>query len=124
MELDEAFEFMHQKAHEAMKEFDKLAKNNQRDKAFTYLMQAENWVQVADWLTELADRREADRWIPVSEKLPPVNSEVIVTDRNVLTSYQATYVGNDYWECDNGTFNDRIVAWKWFPETYKEREDK
>ena len=33
--------------------------------------------QLAKWLTELAERREADRWIPVSERTPddlePVN---------------------------------------------------
>lgn len=26
--------------------------------------------QLAEWLTELQERREADRWIPVSERLP------------------------------------------------------
>ena len=29
--------------------------------------------QLADLLTELAERREADRWIPVSERLPNRN---------------------------------------------------
>lgn len=73
-------------------------------------------------ITALTEKVQ-DQWIPVSKKLPPVNSEVIVTDRDVLTSYQATYVGNGYWECDNGLFNDRIVAWKWFPEPYNESEN-
>lgn len=38
---------------------------------------AKDHEQLAAWLEELAERREADRWIPVSEKLPddlePVN---------------------------------------------------
>lgn len=28
---------------------------------------------LAEWLTELQERREADRWIPVSERLPEIN---------------------------------------------------
>lgn len=96
-----------------------LGKDNQPISDLYYALQI-----AVDSIEELKERREADKWILVSKKLPPVNSEVIVTDRDVLTSYQATYVGNGYWECDNGTFNDRIVAWKWFPETYKESENK
>ena len=60
MEIDKAIEFMYQKAHEAHEEFDKFAKNNQRDKAFECLTQAEDWVQIADWLTELEGYKETE----------------------------------------------------------------
>jgi len=64
------------------------------------------------------------RWIPVSERLPEKYEEVIVTDVEVSDTYQSQYIGNGYWECDNGAFTNRIIAWMPLPEPYKaESED-
>jgi hypothetical protein len=59
-------------------------------------------------------------WIPVSEGLPKLYEEVIVTDIETSDTYLARYIGNEYWECDNGTFKNRIIAWQLKPKPYKE----
>ena len=59
------------------------------------------------------------KWIPVSERLPEINKEVIVTDIEVSDTYISYYLGNNYWQCDNGTYEDRIIAWMPLPEPYK-----
>lgn len=58
-------------------------------------------------------------WIPCSERLLEEHKEVIVTDIETSDTYQSQYVGNGYWECDNGLFNNRIIAWQPKPKPYK-----
>jgi hypothetical protein len=67
-----------------------------------------------------------DKWIPVSERrLPEQYKEVIVTDIETSETYLSRYIGNEYWECDNGLFKNRIIAWQPKPQPYKaESEDK
>lgn len=60
-----------------------------------------------------------DEWIPVSERLPEINKEVIVTDVETSDTYQSRYIGNGYWECDNGLFKNRIIAWQPKLKPYK-----
>lgn len=87
--------------------------------------------QLAEWLTELKERREADRWIPVSEKLPDEYGNYLV-----FTSDNDTDIGtfnpqfDDSWSlCDaNGFYWARqkgikITHWKPLPKPYKESED-
>ena len=61
---------------------------------------------------------EQTGWIPVSERLPERNKEVIVTDIETSDTYLSRYIGNGYWECDNGLFKNRIIAWMPLPEPY------
>lgn len=68
-------------------------------------------------------KRQYGVWIPVSERLPEINIDVIVTDIETTGTYSARYLGDGIWECDNGTRDDRIIAWMTFPEPYK-TEDK
>ena len=66
------------------------------------------------------------RWIPVGERLPEQLKDVIVTDIETSNTYQSRYFGNGYWECDNGYFRNRIIAWMPLPKPYEpqESEDK
>ena len=39
---------------------------------------ADEHYQLVDWLEELKQLREENRWIPVSEKLPPVEESILI----------------------------------------------
>ena len=76
----------------------------------------------ADFLALCADENGSEKpnkWSPVSEGLPEECKNVIVTDIEVSDTYQSQYMGNGYWECDNGYFRNRIIAWMPLPEPYK-----
>ena len=59
-------------------------------------------------------------WIPISDRLPEINVDVIVTDIETTGTYSAYYLGDGFWACDNGSYNNRIIAWQPFPKPYKE----
>lgn len=85
--------------------------------------------QMQDGLVLVDDRYEISivepsmEWIPVSERLPEECKNVIVTDIETSDTYQSQYMGNGYWDCDNGYFRNRIVAWMPLPEPYNEKEE-
>ena len=64
------------------------------------------------------------KWIPVSERPPEEHKEVIVTDIETSDTYMSRYIGNGYWECDNGLFKNRIIAWQPKPKPYKAESEK
>ena len=68
--------------------------------------------------------RPQGEWVSVSERLPEINVDVIVTDIETTGTYSAYYLGDGFWECDNGTHTNRIIAWMPFPEPYKEEDKK
>ena len=79
--------------------------------------------QLASWLEELKARREADRWIPVTERLPEESDFYLVT----ITDEHITYVNTLFftkrtaymWEHDK-----RIIAWKPLPKPYESEAGK
>ena len=68
-------------------------------------------------------KESKEEWIPVSEGLPERYKEVIVTDIETSDTYLSRYIGNGYWECDNGLFKNRIIAWQPKPKPYKEEKE-
>ena len=76
--------------------------------------------QLAAWLEELKQRREADRWISVKERLPEQTTAYLVTIKFT----------EDYEECimtDTVIYNikygwntaDEVIAWKPMPKPYE-----
>lgn len=75
--------------------------------------------QALDLAIKALEERPQGEWIPISERLPEINVDVIVTDIETIGTYSAYYLGNGFWECDNGQYNNRIIAWMPFPEPYR-----
>ena len=89
---------------------------------------AENDKKTAEWLTELQKRREADRWIPVSERLPEDRKKVRVTAywHERFQVMDASYYGDGVWwcvpfnNCGKHMRNDlHVIAWKPDDEPYE-----
>ena len=87
--------------------------------------------QLAEWLEELAERREADRWIPVSERLPEPNIAVLTyintgtTKTYCLANWNEFYQGWEEW-IGIKLLRDKhyiVIAWKPLPEPYKENDN-
>lgn len=84
---------------------------------------AEEYEQVAAWLEELKERREADRWIPVSERLPDKEGDYLVDRKERRLSIQHFFFGiadhRPYWsgEC-------KVYAWRPLPKHYESEDSK
>ena len=77
--------------------------------------------QLADLLTELAERREADRWIPVSERLPEYSGLYLVSIYELVTV--ANFTGTEFTDRSIPNAIREVSAWKPLPKSY-ESEDK
>ena len=78
--------------------------------------------QLAERLTELKERRDADRWIPVSERLPEDYTKVLITNEYGIVTCITwnTWYQNEY---ENAKKEYKAIAWKPLPKPY-ESEDK
>lgn len=68
---------------------------------------------------------EQARWIPVSEKLPPRDENVLAYHRNESFDYQYVSWIDDYsekWAGFIGNLSDKVLAWMPLPEPYRESE--
>lgn len=75
--------------------------------------------QLAEWLKELAERREADRWISVSERLPENDDYVLAYDNAVV--FVAWFSEKTGWHSTDNEFDKYtpIIAWQPLPEPYE-----
>ena len=97
----------------------------------TCLKRAAEHEQRAEWLTELAERREADRWISVKDKLP---EEKINPNTEDLEEVLCSTIWGDvraykfgkpihfdkphfWYAC--GIMDKYVTHWQYLPEPYK-----
>ena len=84
--------------------------------------------QLADWLTELQERREADRWnvIRTEEDLPKESDWYLVTRIFNSRKYVATVFFNEntksFYE-DSCTPLNNITHWRPLPKPYESEEE-
>lgn len=134
MEMNEAIAHAREKAEELKKDADYFdAPYGMDTSARTQRLEcAKEHEQLASWLTELAERREADRWIPVRERLPDAQEEgddfsewVLVTlyiGKNNYAVGRAYYCFSEQrWYSDRLGIGE-ITAWKPLPKPYESEE--
>ena len=92
--------------------------------------ECKRYEQLAEWLTELKARREADMWIPVSERLPEERGEYLCTLHYAVPPYHMFHPENNVYVdaisvqgFDGHTFISAVIAWKPLPEPYKENDN-
>ena len=145
--LDEAIKHCHKKAKELYDEAMFVHANPNDEKLDDCIECANEHEQLAGWLEELEARREADKWIPVSERTPddlkPVNITWINHDPTPyykeikdkpFTATGVYFNGQWYWwstTCEDilAAFSHNsddiidkdieVTAWKPLPEEYK-----
>ena len=150
MELNEAIKHCHEKAEEIRKANEEMPTDCKLSEDLCEC--ANEHEQLAAWLEELAERREAERWIPVSERLPddlePVNITWINHDPESyyadikdkpFTATGVYFNGQWYWWSTLCTdilteyshnFDDvidtsiEITHWKALPEPHESEDNK
>ena len=74
---------------------------------------------------EWCPMREADRWIPVTERLPELDTDVLITDQ-YGDVWQATYIdwcGDErFVTAEESITIEVVIAWRPLPEPYTEEE--
>ena len=108
------------KAWKEMAEVFKNAKDPEAERIFNEshcLKVAGEHERLAGLIEELKARREADRWIPISEGLPKKEGKCLVStdfgdvcEDSFVDGIFVLYLGN-------------VIAWRPLPESYKEEEN-
>lgn len=69
------------------------------------------------------DAPTINQWIPVSERLPEVGQDVIISVANGYLTWGCLYDVGYYWSCLYSLIpKDRVIAWMPLPEPYKEAD--
>lgn len=72
-------------------------------------------------MTMIEDTEKVGEWIPVSERLPELEDDVIVTCKSCRTGKK--YVSTDYRSCKTGEwsyFGEDVIAWQPLPKVFEE----
>lgn len=86
---------------------------------------SKNW-----WNTEytgVSSSENQNRWIPVSERLPERDVDVLTYHRNESYDYQYVSWIDDYsgeWAGFIGSLSDEVLAWMPLPQPYKANKER
>ena len=121
--LDEAIAHCKEKAKELSdKAYAEWGKSMSEEEAYDCNECAKDHEQLAKWLTELKERREADRWIPVTERMPNDKEEVRVTTKSGKVRQE---LWNTWYQTEYKDAKDEylVTAWKPLDKPYKKEGD-
>ena len=117
--LEQAIQHCKEKAKEILKANEEMPTDCKLSEGLCEC--AKEHEQLAAWLTELQERREADRWRPISE--PPkehdyylVTCEFEVARGTDIALFYPDRKGEEQWSLNY------VIAWKPLPEPYKEND--
>lgn len=98
-----------------------------REEAIEFIAQSvKSDVDMAKVADAIKTIEQEPRWIPVSERLPEKNVEVLATTEWGAVTIAEMYSAND-WFIHEGTTNaeiDEIVAWMPLPKPYEPQESE
>ena len=117
--LDEAISHTREKAKEILKANEEMPTDCKLSEGLCEC--AKEHEQLAEWLEELKARREADRWIPVTERLPEKKGWYEATFISVTG---ARTVGLAFYSDRVEDFAvDGVIAWKPLPKSYESEDE-
>lgn len=83
-------------------------------------------LEACDLAISALEKQEQDRWIPVTERLPELDTDVLITDQ-YGDVWQATYIdwcGDErFVTAEESITIEVVVAWRPLPEAYKAEEE-
>ena len=71
------------------------------------------------------EKQEKDRWIPVTERLPELGVDVLITDEygDVLQATYTEWLGSEsFISAEESIIIEDVIAWRPLPEAYTEEE--
>jgi len=84
------------------------------------------WFDVHEALYEIAEVLKKRQWIPVSERLPKKDTDILVTyvDGEDARIVPVNYGDGTWYDCifNNTLDSHKVVAWMPLPEPYEEEE--